>query len=55
MKNYCGTEFCHICSKPGICPEFKKCFGHKPYITCVVAMTSFDGIMGSVEEWGCVQ
>lgn len=57
MKNYCDicftcneTEFCKSCSQPEICSEFKKCFGHKPYIMWGT-MKSFDGIMRSVEKW----
>lgn len=57
MKNYCDicficndTEFCNSCSQPEICSEFKKCFGHKPYIMWG-AMSSFDGIMRCVEKW----
>lgn len=39
MKNYCDicftcneTEYCHLCNQSENCSEFKKCFGHKPYI-----------------------
>lgn len=57
MKNYCDicfkcndTEFCHSCSQPEICSEFKKCFDHKPYIMWG-AMASFDDILRCVEKW----
>lgn len=57
MKNYCDicftcndTEYCYICSQPGICSEFKKCFKLSP---CIMwgSMSSFDAIMGCVEKW----
>ena len=57
MKNYCDicftcndTEFCHLCSQPEICSEFKKCFGYKPYIKWG-EMASFDDILRCVEKW----
>ncbi len=57
MKNYCdicftcnSNEFCHSCSQLECCSEFKKCFGHKPYIMWG-AMTSFDDVVRSIEKW----
>lgn len=57
MKNYCdicftcnGIEFCHSCSQPEICSEFKKCFKNIPYIMWV-SMESFDDILKCVEKW----